>query len=82
MNDADHDLLIRIDTKLDIYTTAQTTFRQTVETQLKEVWGAIDGLRAERNQAKGFIAGGKALWMLLAGIPPTVLAVIFGLGNN
>ena len=64
----DHDLLIRIETKLDVFTADMAA----VKGRLTEVERALD-------RQAGFISGGKALWAIIGALPPGVAALILGL---
>lgn len=71
MNDQeDHDLLIRIETKLDIMMTDYG--------QLKD---RVTALERSSDKQSGFISGGKFLWSLMTSIPVGVVAFILG-GNK
>lgn len=77
-NNTDHDLLIRIDTKLDIYRQQIDKYQSTTDVQFTEVWKAIDEVRKDINSAKGFIAGSKFIWAFLGALPSSIVALFIG----
>ena len=64
----DHDLLIRIETKLDVF----SEILHSVERRLTDV-------ERDMNRQEGFISGGKALWALLGSLPPGIAALFLGM---
>lgn len=88
----DHDMLIRIDTKLDVFkqgldslTAQQATDTSKLEGQQAATAARLDARvtvieRALDRQA-GFISGGKALWAILGALPPGIAALIFRLSR-
>ena len=67
----DHDLLIRIDTKLDIFV------RQTAAdiTDIKE---RVTELEREADQRRGFFRGANWLWSFIGALPPTLILLVYG----
>ncbi len=64
----DHDLLIRIETKMDLFAADMAAMKE----RLTDVERAID-------RQAGFMSGGKAAWAVLGALPPGVLAVLLGI---
>jgi len=81
----DHDLLIRLDTKLDIYAKQVDSYQQSTEQKFIDLWKAVDDMRKEVQttkeeiqKAKGFIAGSKFIWAILGALPPSLIALFIG----
>lgn len=72
----DHDLLIRIDTKLDMYARQLSEIKVDVDKRFTELWVAVDILKSDVQNAKGFIAGSKFIWALLGAIPPSLFMLL------
>ena len=63
----DHDLLIRIETKLDIFVHDVSTLKD-----------RVTSLERDRDRQSGFFSGGKMVWGVLTAVPTSVIAFIIG----
>lgn len=81
----DTELLIRIDEKVLWLVQDRNERNREYEAFQKEIWTAIDALRAaidslrlSESNAKGFLAGGRALWAIITALPVGVVAYVLG----
>lgn len=86
--DADHDLLIRIDTKLDIFIQRQDELKKEltssivdVKEDLNKVKADVALLQKDIQSAKGFISGSKFVWAALGSLPPSIILLLLGIGD-
>jgi len=75
---ADHDLLIRIDTKLDLYRDQTREFETRVDREIRELRKDFDELRSSQTKSSGFFDGAKWLIAVIMALPAGVLAYMFG----
>ena len=80
---SDHDLLIRIETKLDLFMAQVNTNQDKTDKAIEALWSAVTGLKEEfskiRNQAQGLALGGKVAWALVGVVPAGAIAAILDL---
>ena len=75
---ADHDLLIRIDTKLDYFKQDLDHLRSSVRADFNELAKRVSELEADFSHATGFVSGGKFFWALITAIPAGAVAFLLG----
>ncbi len=75
----DHDMLIRIDTKLDVFKNGLDSLTNQQAADSAKLDSRITDIERTLDRQAGFISGGKALWAILGAVPPGVAALVFGL---
>lgn len=62
---ADHDLLITINAKLDVFSSMQ----QSITAEHSTLAARVTAIERVQDKQAGFLAGGRAVWALLGAIP-------------
>lgn len=74
----DHDLLIRIDTKLDYFKRDMDALKATVRDEVQGLTERVTALEHTASRQSGFFAGSKAIWALLSQLPAGAVALLWG----
>lgn len=76
LSQADHDLLIVINTKLDVFAAAQAALAAQVAKDYAELSARMTILERKADRQDGFLAGGKLVWAIIGALPPSAIVAI------
>lgn len=82
LSQPDHDMLIIINTKLDVFTGTLATV-QAQQASDRAAWETrLTALERSADRQAGLLSGGKFLWAIIGALPPSVVAILFGLSTK
>lgn len=73
----DHDTLIRIETKLDVFRETQLANHAENTKEIADIKARTTAIERIQDRQAGFLAGGKALWVIIGAIPG-IAGVVYG----
>lgn len=75
----DHDLLIVINTKLDAIVATSLALETRQQADTKRLEDRISVLERAAERAQGALMAGRAIWLVLGAVPPSLIILIVGL---
>lgn len=77
----DHDILIEIRTKLDIFSKQQIEFQHSMVNELTDIKSRVTAIERVQDKQTGFLNGGKTIWLFISQLPAGVIALLWGINK-